>query len=86
MRIRMMGMRLTVPLSDDDDAALSALAAAAGVGKAGWIRGAIRAATAQSDIADQVASSADQQRWGGRRPGAGRPARIGGEGEGVSDD
>ena len=66
-------MRLTVPLEDDDDAHLTDRANEAHVGRAAWVRGAIRAATADRATADAIAKHADQTGWGGRREGAGRP-------------
>lgn len=68
-------MRLTVPLDENDDDHLTDRANDAGVGRAAWVRGAIRAATANRAVADAIAEHADQTGWGGRREGAGRPAR-----------
>lgn len=69
-------MRLTVPLDDEDDAHLTNRANDAGVARAAWVRGAIRAATADQQIADAIAEHADQTGWGGRREGAGRPSQL----------
>lgn len=66
--------RLNVPLDDDDYDRLTTRATDAGVGRAAWVRGAIRAAD-DPEVAAAIARRADQTGWGGRREGAGRPAR-----------
>lgn len=65
-----------MPLDDDDAAALADLAAEAEIGRAGWVRGAIRTAADDPRIARRIARHADQTAWGGRREGAGRRPRI----------
>jgi len=71
-----MPRRLTVPLEEDDNEALTRLAAAADTGAAAWVRGAIRTAAADERIARKIAENSDQAGWGGWRPGAGRPKRA----------
>jgi len=66
-------MRLSVPLEDGDTHLLRELAATAGVSRAAWVRGAIRAASDSTEMADKVAAHADNSSWGGYREGAGRP-------------
>ncbi|GAA3288205.1 hypothetical protein GCM10020260_26310 [Nesterenkonia halobia] len=64
-------------MEDDETLLLSDLAEAAGVSKAAWVRGAVRAASDSQAIAQPIATHADKTGWGGCREGAGRPRRSG---------
>lgn len=66
-------MRLNVPLEDGDERLLKELVATAGVSRAAWVRGAIRAASSSAETAGKIAERADNSGWGGYREGAGRP-------------
>lgn len=58
-------------------ARLTRLTEAVEMSRALWVRGAIRAAEADPDLARQIADSAPESEHGGARPGAGRPKRPG---------
>lgn len=68
-------MKLSLRLDEDDDLKLSALAEAAGIARAAWLRGAIRAASDSTEMATMIATRADNTSWGGYRDGAGRPRK-----------
>ena len=74
-------------LYPEDALAFSALVAASGLTRSGWVRGAIRAAAADPAIAQAIADAGDRTGHGGRRLGAGRPQKAAGlseQGESVS--
>lgn len=81
-------MRVAVPMNDATSDDLGSLADAAGVSRAEWVRGAIRAAKSSVEVRQAVVDHVDGTRWGGYRPGAGRPRKEkqadGDDTEGVS--
>lgn len=60
-------------LYPEDAQAFAALVNESGLSKSGWVRGAIRAATASPEIAAAIAGVGDRTGHGGLRSGAGRP-------------
>lgn len=64
-----------VALYPGDAAAFDAMLAVSGLTKSGWLRGAIRVAAADPEVAQAITKSADNVGHGGWRPGAGRPPR-----------
>lgn len=66
---------MQVALYPHDNATFEAVLAASGLTRSGWIRGAIRAAASDPDIAWAITEAGDHMGHGGIRPGAGRPAQ-----------
>lgn len=76
---------LGIALYPDDSARFEALLTASGLTRSGWVRGAIRAAAADSEIAAAIAEVGDKTAHGGARPGAGRPRKASDADESVQD-
>lgn len=64
---------LAVALYPEDAQRFDAVLTSSGLTRSGWVRGAIRAAAADPDLARAIAEAGDPTSHGGRRPGAGRP-------------
>lgn len=74
-------MQLTLP--EEDARLLDALKGR--LSGVAWIRGAVRLAAADSELARRIADAAPDTGHGGRRPGAGRPRKVGAGNEPLSD-
>lgn len=72
---------LGMALYPEDAALFGALVAESGVTRSGWVRGAIRAAAADPEVARAIAEAGDRTGHGGSRPGAGRPRRLSEQGD-----
>lgn len=80
---------LGMALYPADAQAFATLVESSGLTRSGWVRGAIRAAAADPEIAQAIAEAGDRTQHGGRRPGAGRPPKEPGsseQGESVSKE
>lgn len=65
-------MRITIP--DDDAKKLETLKGS--LSGSAWMRGAVRAADTDAEIAQRIYEAAPDITYGGSRPGAGRPRRA----------
>lgn len=67
-------------LGEEEAEALVALTSASGLSRWRWVRGAIRAASADPAVAAAIVAAAPPDGRGGRRRGAGRPRVSGADG------